>query len=79
MKHRNQKQKSYDYYEKCSWIRAMIYMITKPNMRTQRYKSISNMGVLNTNHACHRTNNHGIYHFNHETTKHAKNEQAPSM
>ena len=41
-------------------VRAMIYMIAKPNMRTQRYKSISNMGVSNTNHAYHKSNNHDI-------------------
>ena len=58
MNHRNQNKThkhTYDHYEKYPWIRAMIYMIAKPNMRTQRYKSISNMGVSNTNHACHRT------------------------
>ena len=55
-------------------LELMIYIIAKPNMRTQRYKSISNMGVSNTNHACHRINNHGIYHTNHETSKHAKFE-----
>ena len=65
MKHRNQNKNSYDHYGKCTCIRSRTYTLVKTNVRTPRYKSILNMGVSNTNHACHRTNKHDIWHNEH--------------
>ena len=55
-------------------LRSMIYTIAKTNVRTQ------NMGpyiwvISRTNHVCHRTNKHGIWHNEHFKTRHAKNQQ----
>ena len=57
-KHENHK---HDYYVNPHVIKPMINMIAKQTVRTQNNSPYSTWVSQNAIHACHGSNNHGIY------------------